>query len=109
MSESEATAREPAEYPKCLYKGGIAYDVETGRHVPHQYMRTVEGPEEEAEARADGYAAAGEDQPIVSEVDFAATNASEAAGDAPQAPEEDVEPEGTIDAGLTPPADNASV
>lgn len=40
------------EFPKCLYRGGVV-DAE---------FRVVLGPEEEAEARKEGFASAGESQ-----------------------------------------------
>lgn len=43
------------DYPKMLYKGGNAYDPETGRAVPHQDTLVVNDPAEEAAAEAEGF------------------------------------------------------
>lgn len=51
----------PAEFPKMLYRGGNAYDGATGRGVPPADTRLVSNAEEEAEARSEGFAPAGED------------------------------------------------
>lgn len=74
-------------YPKMLYLGGVAYDPETGKAVPHQNTLVVNDAAEEAAAEAEGYAAA-----VLPE-----------AAEEPEALGEAGEPEAGGDETLTPP------
>lgn len=49
------------EFPKMLYQGGEAQDLDTGRPVHHSQTRLVHDAAEEEEARAEGYLPAGGD------------------------------------------------
>lgn len=57
-TDTVTEAAAPAEYPKMLYKGGSAYDGDTGHGVGHQHTRVVADADEEQEARDEGYSEA---------------------------------------------------
>lgn len=79
-------ATEHREFPKMLYKDGVVR-TEEGRPVPPHHAVTVNDAEEEAEARADGFADAAQPETPEEEEETEREDVAGEDDEAPDAPE----------------------